>query len=243
MNRYFLRFAYDGTNYHGWQRQPNAISVQEVLEHALSTILRMPISVVGAGRTDTGVHAREMYAHLDLTAKPDCAQIVYKLNRMLPPDITVHDMYPVSEEMHARFSAVSRTYHYYVYQGKDPFARHYALRLMSDLDFDAMNMAASHLLSVRDFGAFCKSHTDVLTTICRVSEARWIEQSPQHWYFRITADRFLRNMVRAVVGTLFDVGRHKITIDDFDAIVSNGCRCEAGESVPGNALFLESVKY
>ena len=243
IQRYFIRFAYDGTRYHGWQIQPNGISVQEVLQKALSTILRHDISVVGAGRTDAGVHARTMFAHFDLDAAIDCKQLAYKLNRLLPCDISVQSVEPVDADMHARFSATSRKYHYYVHTQKNPFLRTYSCELRYDLDFDLMNEAAAHLLEVKDFGAFCKTHTDVKTTLCNVTEARWIEQSPGQWYFVIVANRFLRNMVRAVVGTLIEVGRHRMTIDRFKSVVAGKCRSDAGESMPGNALFLEDIKY
>lgn len=243
MNRYFIHLSFDGTSYHGWQIQPNGASVQGELQKALSTILRCDVGVVGAGRTDTGVHARQMYAHFDHTGDIDCLQLVYKLNRLLPKDIAVYDIYPVNEDMHARFSARSRTYHYHVHTRKDPFLRNYSCELHYDLDFEAMNEAAAHLLLVDDFGAFCKSHSDAKTTLCNVTEARWISDAPHIWHFRISANRFLRNMVRAVVGTLIEVGRHRITISEFDDIVAGRNRSAAGESMPGNALFLESVVY
>lgn len=243
MHRYFIRFSYDGTRYHGWQIQPNGDSVQEQLQKSLTTILRTGMEVVGAGRTDAGVHARDMVAHFDFPDTIDGKQLAYRLNRLLPRDIAVKDVYEVSEDLHARFSATRRTYHYYIHTRKDPFLRHYSCELHYDLDFQLMNEAASHLLAVSDFKAFCKSHTDVKTTICHVTEARWIQQSDHSWYFVISANRFLRNMVRAVVGTLIEVGRKRITINDFDAIVAGRERTQAGESMPGNALFLEEVAY
>ena len=242
-NRYFVTFAYDGTNYHGWQIQPNGNSVQEELQKALSTILRDTIEVVGAGRTDAGVHARHMAAHFETERDFDCAQLAYKLNRLLPRDIAVDDVYPVAPDMHARFSATLRTYHYYIHTHKNPFLRHYSCELHYDLDFDLMNEAASHLLAVKDFGAFCKAHADVKTTLCNVTEAIWTRDDNGSWHFRISANRFLRNMVRAVVGTLIEVGRHRMTLEQFDRVVASGSRSNAGESMPGNALFLEDVKY
>lgn len=241
--RYFIRLQFDGTRYHGWQIQPNGISVQEELQRALTTLLRQPISVVGAGRTDAGVHARMMVAHFDtqpLDSLP--TQLAYKLNRLLPADIAIESIEPVDGDMHARFSAVSRTYHYYIHQTKAPFLRQYSCELRYPLDFELMNEAASYLLSVEDFGAFCKAGSDVKTTLCKVTEARWEEQGGQ-WCFVITANRFLRNMVRAVVGTLIEVGRHRITIEEFDKIVEGRQRTAAGESMPGNALFLWEVEY
>lgn len=241
--RYLLTFSYDGTDYHGWQIQPNGMTVQERLQTALSTLLRQDITVTGAGRTDTGVHARTMTAHFDFSKTLDCRQLVYKLNRLLPRDVAVSRAEQVNPELHARFSAKSRTYHYYVHQQKDPFRRHYSCELHYDLDFERMNEAAAHLLSVSDFKAFCKTHTDVKTTICQVTEARWISDAPGCWHFRITANRFLRNMVRAVVGTLIEVGRGRLSLEAFDAVVEGRNRSDAGESMPANALFLEDIKY
>ena len=256
--RYFIFFGYDGTNYHGWQIQPNANSVQQELQRALSILLRKDIEVVGAGRTDTGVHARHMAAHFDwcLNEENDVEekhseekipmeldQLVYRLNRILPRDISVYEVRPVPTEMHARFSATSRTYHYYIHTRKDPFQRHYSLQMNYPLNFEKMNEAAEHFLHHEDYAAFCKAGGDNKTTICHVTAARWVQTSPTTWYFEITANRFLRNMVRAVVGTLIDVGRGKITLEQFLDILHNGSRSDAGESMPGNALFLEEVGY
>ena len=243
MKRYFIYLSYDGTRYHGWQIQPNGISVQETLQISLSKILRVELPVVGAGRTDSGVHARVMVAHFDCEQSVDCRQLAYRLNRILPRDIAVYSVRNVPSEVHARFSALSRTYHYYVHTRKDPFCRHYSCELHYNIDFTLMNEAATHLLEVSDFGAFCKAHTDVKTTICNVSEARWIQDNDYCWHFRISANRFLRNMVRAVVGTLIEVGRHRITISDFDSIIAGRNRSAAGESMHGNALFLENIQY
>lgn len=243
MHRYFIYLSYDGTNYHGWQVQPNGNSVQEEMQKALSTLLRRSIEIVGAGRTDAGVHARVMVAHFDSVADVDCRQLAYKLNRLLPRDISVSRVIPVAEDMHARFSAVKRTYHYYIHTRKDPFHRFYSCELHYELDFALMNEAAAYLLQCDDFAAFCKVHTDVKTTICRVSEARWIDDGNGCWHFVISADRFLRNMVRAVVGTLVDVGRHRLSLEQFKAVVAGRNRSNAGESMPGNALFLEAVMY
>ena len=204
--RYFITFSYDGTHYHGWQIQPSGLSVQEVLQQALSTLLRTSIDVTGAGRTDAGVHARTMVAHFDVEHPViDCVQLAYKLNRLLPRDISVARVEPVDDGMHARFSATARTYRYYLHTRKDPFLRHYSWETHYDLDFDAMNAAAATLPDYRDFGAFCKSHADVKTTLCQVTHAAWHQTGPCTWYFEITANRFLRNMVRAVVGTLVEV--------------------------------------
>ena len=243
MQRYFVFFGYDGARYHGWQVQPNGNSVQAELERALSLLLREEVHVVGAGRTDAGVHARQMVAHWDTGQAVDCRQLAYKLNRLLPQDIAVSRVVAVSPDMHARFSAVARTYHYYIHTQKNPFVRHTSCFIHYDLDFDLMNRAGEILCTYEDFGAFCKAHSDVKTTLCHVTEACWVQQSPTQWYFRITANRFLRNMVRAVVGTMIEVGRHRMTLDDFRAVIEGKCRSDAGESMPGHALFLEEVRY
>jgi tRNA pseudouridine38-40 synthase len=241
--RYFVTLSYDGTLYHGWQIQPNGDSVQARLQGALSTLLRQEIGVTGAGRTDAGVHARMMVAHFDYDGALDCTQLTYKLNRLLPYDIAVEKVEPVSEEMHARFSATSRTYHYYIHTTKDPFCRAYSCELHYPLDFQKMNEAGLLLTGYDDFGAFCKAGADVKTTLCHVTEARWVQTSPTTWYFRITANRFLRNMVRAVVGTMIDVGRGRLSLVDFCKVIEGKRRTEAGESMPGNALFLEKIEY
>ena len=241
--RYFVWFSYDGTAYHGWQIQPNGNSVQEELQRALSTLLREEISVTGAGRTDAGVHARQMVAHFDFSEAIDLEQLAYKLNRILPCDIAVDRVELVDDDMHARFSATSRTYHYYIHTKKDPFSRPYSTELHYELDFDKMNEAGRILMTYDDFGAFCKSHSDVKTTLCRVTKAEWVQTSETSWYFEITANRFLRNMVRAVVGTLIGVGRGRLTLDDFRKVIEGKRRTEAGESMPANALFLENIRY
>ena len=242
--RYFITFSYDGGRYHGWQIQPNGVSVQEKLEWALSTLVREEISVTGAGRTDAGVHARMMVAHFDVRSQElDCQQLTYKLNRLLPQDIAVQKVEPVDDEMHARFSAKWRTYHYYIHTSKDPFLRAYSCEIHYPLDFAKMNEAGRRLLSYEDFGAFCKSGADVKTTLCQVTKAQWVQTSDTTWYFEITANRFLRNMVRAVVGTLVDVGRGRLSIDDFCKVIEGKQRTQAGESMPAKALFLEDIKY
>ena len=242
--RFFITLSYDGTRYHGWQVQPNGPSVQEKLQWALSTILRQDIQVTGAGRTDAGVHARMMVAHFDVESMDfEQQDLTYKLNRLLPQDIAIQMMEPVSDEMHARFSATSRTYHYYIHTVKDPFLRAYSCELHYPLDFQLMNEAAAILMTYEDFGAFCKAHADVKTTLCHITAAQWHQTSPSSWYFEITANRFLRNMVRAVVGTLIDVGRGRLSLDDFRKVIEGKRRTEAAESMPANALFLEEVKY
>ena len=239
--RYFITLSYDGARYHGWQIQPNGISVQEVLNKSLSTLLRQPVEVTGAGRTDAGVNASMMVAHFD-TATPIPSNLDYKLNKFLPSDIAIHSIEEVSPDAHARFSAISRTYHYYVITEKSPFEP-YAYRYSQPLDFNLMNKAAELLYQYNDFTSFSKLHTDVKTNNCKITLAHWQQVSPIKWEFTITADRFLRNMVRAIVGTLIEVGRGAITIDQFRTIIEKKDRCSAGTSVPGNALFLADVKY
>jgi len=243
VKRYFIWLSYDGTNYHGWQVQPNGISVQGELQRVLSTLLRQEISITGAGRTDAGVHARVMAAHFEIEADIDCKQLAYKMNRMLPQDIVVDRIEEVSLDMHARFSATERTYHYYIHTRKSPFERHYSCEIHYPLDFEKMNEAGRILCTYEDFGAFCKAHSDVKTTLCHVTRAEWIQTGENTWYFVITANRFLRNMVRAVVGTLIDVGRGRLSMDEFRSVIEGKRRSDAGESMPGNALFLEDVKY
>ena len=238
-----MTLSYDGTRYHGWQIQPNGDSVQARLQEALSTLLRAPISVTGAGRTDTGVHARMMVAHFDFDAEIDGRQLTYKLNKLLPYDIAVSGVEQVADDLHARFSATSRMYRYYLHTEKNPFLCRTSCELHYPLDFSEMNKAAKLLFEYEDFGAFCKAHADVKTTICHITTAEWHQTSPATWYFEIRANRFLRNMVRAVVGTLVDVGRGRITIDDFRKIVEGKKRTEAGESMPAHALFLEDITY
>ena len=240
--RYFIYLAYDGTNYHGWQIQPNGMSVQEALMRALSTFLRKKIEVVGAGRTDAGVHARLMVAHFDFEKELDGEQITDKLNRLLPPDIAVYGVKRVRDDAHARFDATYRTYKYYVTTRKEPFNRQYAWRLFSEPDFGKMNEAAHTLFDYTDFTSFSKLHTDVKTNNCKVMHAEWTQVSETEWVFTIQADRFLRNMVRAVVGTLIEVGRGKLSIDGFRQVIEKD-RCSAGSSVPGHALFLVDVGY
>ena len=235
--------SYDGTAYHGWQIQPNGISVQGELQRGLSLLLRSEVQLTGAGRTDAGVHARMMVAHFDTDSNIDCRQMAYKLNRLLPRDIVIQQIEQVGDDMHARFSATSRTYHYYIHTSKSAFLRHYSCMMPYQLDFEKMNEAARILMEYEDFGAFCKSHTDVKTTLCKVMKAEWHQVSADAWYFEITANRFLRNMVRAVVGTLVEVGRGRLSIADFRRVIEGKCRSDAGESMPANALFLVDITY
>ena len=245
--RYFISLSYDGTNYSGWQTQPDAPTVQETIEKALTLVSRSPepIAIVGAGRTDAGVHARGMVAHVDLPMDLEAArELIFRTDRYLPHDIALHSIRPVTDEAHARFSATSRTYRYYVTLRKDPFQESRMLRLQFPLDFERMNVAAEQLLHFTDFTSFSKLHTDVKTNNCRVTEAYWHPGAePSQWIFTITADRFLRNMVRAVVGTLFQVGKGRLSVEDFAAVVEAKDRGRAGSSAPGHALYLEAVGY
>lgn len=241
--RYFIWFGYDGSQYHGWQIQPNGVTVQSELERYLSLLLRQQTGVTGAGRTDTGVHARRMAAHFDTEQTFDAQLLVHKLNGLLHQDIAVYAIEPVAPDMHARFSATRRTYRYYVHNRKDPFLRHFSLELHYTLDYELMNEAGRVLLEYEDFGAFCKAGSDVKTTRCTVTHAQWHQTSETTWYFEITANRFLRNMVRAVVGTLVEVGRYRMSIADFRRVIEGGRRTQAGESMPAKALFLENVIY
>lgn len=243
MGRVFITFSYDGTHYHGWQVQPNGDSVQAQMQKALSILLRHPVEVVAAGRTDAGVHAAKMVAHFDTESSVDPLQLAYQLNRLLPHDIAVDHLKAVSDTLHARFSAISRTYHYYIHTQKDPFVEQYSCLLGYKLDFDRMNEAGRILTTYDDFGAFCKTHTDVKTTLCQVKVAKWEQVAPHRFRFTITANRFLRNMVRAVVGTMVDVGRGRISLQGFQDIIESKNRCRAGESMPANALFLADVTY
>lgn len=244
MYRYFIYLAYDGTNYCGWQIQPNGVSVQEVLTKALITFLRdEDIKIVGAGRTDAGVHAKTMIAHFDYPTQLDGATVTDKLNRLLPPDIGVYKVVPVTAEAHARFDATYRTYKYYITTRKNPFDRAYAWRIFQPLDFEKMNEAAAALFDYIDFTSFSKVHTDVKTNNCKIMYARWEQLEEDKWVFTIQADRFLRNMVRAIVGTLVEVGRGKMTLDEFRQVIEKKDRCSAGSSVPGHALFLVDVGY
>lgn len=244
MFRYFIYLAYDGTNYHGWQIQPNGSSVQETLMKAMHTFLRdEAIEVVGAGRTDAGVHARLMVAHVDVEWMLDEDTVTDKLNRLLPPDISVYRVRRVNQDAHARFDATYRTYKYYVTTQKNPFNRAYCWRLFQPLDFAKMNEAAQTLFDYTDFTSFSKLHTDVKTNNCKIMHAHWDQVSETEWVFTIQADRFLRNMVRAIVGTLVEVGRGKLSVEGFRKVIEEKNRCSAGTSVPGHALFLVDIGY
>lgn len=240
--RYALKLSYDGTNYHGWQVQPNAHSVQAEIEDKLSRFFNDKIQVVGCGRTDTGVHAKEYVLHFDYSEVIDTEIIAFKLNVFFDQSIVIHKIKLVSNSFHARFDAINRTYKYFVHTNKNPFLNHYSHRIFKHLDFDAMNSAAQKLLNHQDFTSFSKLHTDSKTNLCLVKSAKWHQENEQ-WFFEISANRFLRNMVRAIVGTLLHVGENKITLDQFDGIILSKNRNLAGESVAAKALFLWKVEY
>lgn len=245
MPRYFIQLAYDGTAYHGWQIQPNGITVQQVLNDALSTMMRQPVMAHGAGRTDTGVHARQFYAHIDVDrsySAEDCKQFIFSLNGILPKDIAVFEVFQVKQDMHTRFSAVYRTYEYIISRNKDPFLVNRAWFNTQQLDIDLMNQGAAILLEYDDFACFTKSNTQVKTYTCSIMHARW-EEKNHTLTFTISADRFLRNMVRAIVGTLTELGRGKITLDDLRKIIESGDRKLAGFSVPAEGLYLTGITY
>lgn len=266
--RYKITLSYCGEGFHGWQAQPSAPSVQQTLSEALSTLLRAPVSLTGAGRTDTGVNAMGYVAHFDAAEGLDTALLQCKLNAITPPSIAVHTIAPADPGFHARFDASQREYTYYLHRVKDPFARNFSyLCAYPGLDFSKMNKAASMLVGRHDFRCFEKSGTDTRTSVCTISSAEWKSYDPvlpvyrrvdadlqptqDYWYFRIRGDRFLRNMVRAIVGTTIEVGRGKRSLEEFSTLIldpdplreKNVMRSLAGESVPGHALFLSGVEY
>lgn len=242
--RYFAELSYKGTAYCGWQRQPNARSVQQTIEEALTTILRESIEVVGAGRTDTGVHAAFYVAHFDTSRKIDNPEsVVYHLNALLPEDVAFRAIYPVADDAHARFDATEREYRYYIQRHKDPFTRATTWQLSAPLDIEAMNRAAHTLLTTEDFTTFAKLGSNNTTNICHITRAEWVEIECGMIVFIFRANRFLRNMVRAVVGTLVDVGRGKITPEQFEEIVASRDLSRSSSSAPASGLFLTDVKY
>lgn len=241
--RYLITFSYLGTNYHGWQIQPNGNTVQEEVNKALSVLCREEVSTTGAGRTDTGVHARMMTAHFDVNNPiADGAQFVYRINKLLPKDISVSGIKEVDGEFSARFSATERTYRYYITKDKNPFTLDVVAYINFDLDIELMNKAASSLFEYEDFTSFSKVNTDTKTNICKITHAEW-KMEGDILVFTISANRFLRNMVRAIVGTLIDVGRKKISVADFRKIIESKDRCKASTSAPACGLFLEDIKY
>ena len=241
MGRYFIHLAYNGASYCGWQTQPELPTVQLTLEQALSTLLRQKVALVGCGRTDTGVHASDFYAHFD-AGEVETQQLVFKLNNILPPDIAIYDIFPVAQNAHARFDATARTYQYHVSQERLPFRQGQYCRIYYKPDIDLMNEAARVLMEYEDFTSFAKLHTQVKTNICHLSVAHW-EESAGEYVFTIRSNRFLRNMVRSVTGTLLDVGRGKLTIEGLREIIEKKDRCAAGVSMPACGLFLTKVEY
>jgi tRNA pseudouridine38-40 synthase len=243
MSRYFLEISYDGTAYHGWQVQPNGISIQQAIEEKLAVLFKQPIQITGSGRTDAGVHAMRQYAHFDCEQLP-CTkdELAYKLNRMLPIDISVRDVYKVTDTAHARFDATLRSYHYHISFVKDPFRYKYRYSLWQPLNVPLMQEAAKMLFNYQDFASFCKYNHDAKTTLCKIQKAEWVE-SPGQLNFIISSDRFLRNMVRAIVGTMVELGNGKISLEDFKQVIEAKDRQAAGFSSPAAGLFLAEVHY
>lgn len=240
--RYFIKLAYKGTKYHGWQCQPDADSVQETLNKALTMLLKTPIDIVGAGRTDTGVHAQQMYAHFDFENDIDALQMVHKLNSFLPKDIVIFEILKVNNEAHARFDATKRTYEYHIHTMKDAFENEGSYQFGQPLNLNLMNQACEILFQHTDFECFSKTNTDVRTFNCVIFEAHW-KQIGTKIVFTITADRFLRNMVRAIVGTMINIGTEKINLADFEKILESKDRSKAGFSVPAHGLYLTKIEY
>ena len=242
-HRYFIQISYNGLNYHGWQFQPNNISVQAVLTNAISTILQEKIEITGCGRTDAGVHAKKFFAHFDSkNAHLERENLVFRLNSFLPKDISVQNVFHVNNDAHARFDAISRTYNYLIIKDKNPFWQDLAYHYNYDLDIEKMNAACQLLFEYSDFTSFSKLHTDVKTNLCKIYFAEW-EQEGELLKFTISANRFLRNMVRAIVGTMLEIGKSKISIADFRRIIEAKNRSEAGVSVPACGLYLVDIKY
>ncbi|NBU81510.1 MAG: tRNA pseudouridine(38-40) synthase TruA [Flavobacteriaceae bacterium] len=245
--RYFIELAYKGTNYHGWQYQPGVNTVQETINKALSLLLKTEIDIVSAGRTDTGVHAKQMYAHFDYETEIDTPKLIHKLNSFLPKDIVVFTIIKVAEGAHARFDATKRTYEYHIHSGKDAFENEGSYLFQSPLDIAKMNEACQILIKHNDFECFSKVNTDVYTFNCMIFEAYWTrfgaKQNGNKLVFTIAADRFLRNMVRAIVGTMLNIGTGKISLADFEKIIESKDRSQAGFSVPAHGLYLTKIEY
>ena len=242
MNRYFIEFSYDGSNYHGIQKQPNSLTIQQVVEENFEKFIGSSINLVLAGRTDTGVHAKQMYAHFDIDQEFDKNIFCSRLNSMLPHDICIKSINLVSNEAHARFDACSRSYEYIISQVKNPFNHKFSYYLKDFLDLNEMNKCCQLLIDHSDFKCFSKSNTDVKTYICDISFAEW-QNINNEYVFKITADRFLRNMVRSIVGTMINIGRSKISFEDFEKILISRDRRQAGFSVPASGLMLMNINY
>ncbi len=244
MQRYFVELSYNGSTFFGWQRQPKQISVQEEIENAFTKLnSNVPISVVGCGRTDAGVHANHYILHVDLEEVKDIEHLIFKLNRILPDSIVIHSVKVVPDDMHARFKATSRTYRYFMNSKKNPFKQGLSWTFPQELDFNAMNKAGEFLMGTKDFTSFSKVNTDVKTNICTVTKAHWVQVDEFNYYFEITADRFLRNMVRATVGTLLEIGSGKISPESILTVLEEKDRGAAAISVPAHGLFLWEVLY
>lgn len=244
MKRFFFELSYNGTRYFGWQRQPKQVSVQQEIEEVLSKLnSNTPIEVVGCGRTDAGVHAFQYFLHTDLPEELSTDQLVFKMNKMLSDNITIHRAFEVEDNKHARFDAKARTYRYFIHQKKNSFINEFSWYYPQNLDYEAMNIAAKILLGKKDFTSLSKLHTDVKTNICNVTEAKWVKKDEDQWYFEITADRFLRNMVRATVGTLIEVGLGKMSANEFEKVLEAKDRGAAAVSVPAEGLFLWKIEY
>ncbi|MGB0888192.1 MAG: tRNA pseudouridine(38-40) synthase TruA [Vicingaceae bacterium] len=242
MSRYFLEIKYDGTNYHGWQIQQNANTVQAEINKALSTLLQEQVSVTGAGRTDTGVHAKQLFCHFNTALTFEIDKLIFKLNSFLPEDISCTSLTKVHPEAHARFSAIARTYEYWITPFKNPFLHQKAYFLPYQLNIDLMNEATKKLLGEQDFSCFSKSKTDTFTNNCNITFANW-EYKNGMFVFTISANRFLRNMVRAIVGTMLDIGQQKINVETLDKIIASKNRSNSGTSAPAHGLYLTEVKY
>lgn len=240
--RYFIEIAYCGKNYFGWQRQPEQLSVQQVLEETLSTLLREKLKITGAGRTDTGVHAKQLFAHVDCVEITNKDELLFRMNSFLPKDISAKNIFSVKDDAHARFDALEREYEYVISLQKDPFLQDFAFQIYNKPNVDLMNKAAEMLLHHKDFKCFSRSNTDVKTYTCTIVKAFW-EAKDNKLIFTITADRFLRNMVRAIVGTLLDVGFNKTSVEDYKTILNSKNRGKAGASAPAHGLFLSKVVY
>ncbi len=243
MKRYFFECCYDGSNYHGWQFQPNAVSIQDIIQQSIYKFFNeSEVSITGCGRTDTGVHAIQYYFHMDSSSDFDIKKFIYKLNNILPKDISVYNAWLVNSDFHARFSAEKRTYKYFISTQKNPFKDKISYLIKENINVDLMNECADELLKHKDFTSFSKLNTDVKNNLCDLFECFWI-QNEKELIFQISANRFLRNMVRAIVGTMLDVGKGKLSLNDFKNIVKEKNRSNAGSSAPAKGLFLYEVKY
>jgi tRNA pseudouridine38-40 synthase len=247
MARYFLTLSYNGSKFNGWQVQENTPdTVQQVLEEKLSMILKEKVALTGCGRTDTGVHARDFVAHFDSRdehLQANSKHWIYKFNTVLPPTIAIQEITRVSDNAHARFDAVQRVYYYYISQRKNPFRDPFTWYVYGELDFELMNEAAKILLRHRDFTSFSKHHTQNKTNLCHITKAKWHKSGEHEYRFTVASDRFLRGMVRAIVGTLVLVGRNKLSLSEFENVIRERDRAKAGANAPSNALFLTGIKY